>query len=317
MLSITNGGSVNSSGSFNYIGHYSGSTAVVAVDGTGSTWNSGFLYVGDGGSGTVSIANGGTVTARSVSMYSKSLLAIDVGRGSLLVVAGAISNGGTIRILAGAGVPANGAQYSPIAAGTWSGVGTYQAIGGTWNSTGHTFTASSVTAGTSGSPVSLNLATVQRAIVDDNGPGGTNWEVGASFPAAGSTTNMTFSATAMNSTILDVLRADLPANESVLSGWTFATTNYTVSSTNPVYLSFNVGPGQPSDLLEVWHYDSSAWTEYPTTDLTYDGTFASFTATGLSGYAMVAVPEPGTLALLAAGLIGLLAYAWRRRRQAT
>jgi len=27
-----------------------------------------------------------------------------------------------------------------------------------------------------------------------------------------------------------------------------------------------------------------------------------------------AVPEPGTLALLAAGLIGLLAYTWRQRR---
>jgi hypothetical protein len=27
------------------------------------------------------------------------------------------------------------------------------------------------------------------------------------------------------------------------------------------------------------------------------------------------VPEPGTLALLAAGLMGLLAYAWRKRKQ--
>ena len=27
-----------------------------------------------------------------------------------------------------------------------------------------------------------------------------------------------------------------------------------------------------------------------------------------------AIPEPGTLTLLATGLIGLLAYAWRKRR---
>ena len=44
------------------------------------------------------------------------------------------------------------------------------------------------------------------------------------------------------------------------------------------------------------------WTPYNAQDLTYDGTYASFTATGFSGYA-VTVPEPGTLVLLAAGLL--------------
>ena len=118
----------------------------------------------------------------------------------------------------------------------------------------------------------------------------------------------------MSQTVLDVLRGELPTGESVLSGWSFSTTGFTATSDNPVYLSFQVGPGETSANLNVWHYDGSAWTEYSALDLTYDGNYASFTANGLSGYAMVAVPEPGMLVLLAAGCLGLLAYAWRRRK---
>jgi hypothetical protein len=76
-----------------------------------------------------------------------------------------------------------------------------------------------------------------------------------------------------------------------------------------IYLPFQVGSGRRWSDLEVWHYDGSKWAQYSAFDLTYDGNYASFTANGLSGYAMVAVPEPGTLALLAAGLMGVLAYA--------
>jgi hypothetical protein len=89
-----------------------------------------------------------------------------------------------------------------------------------------------------------------------------------------------------------------------------------VSSSNPVYLSFNVGAGHPADDLEVWHYDdTNGWAKYNAFDLTYDGTFASFTATSFSGYAMVAVPEPGSFGLLLVAGVVLLAYAWRRRHR--
>jgi T5SS/PEP-CTERM-associated repeat protein len=317
-LSIVDGGGVSVGAVGSAIAVWPGSTGVVAVDGAGSTWNSSGLDVGggyyySGGSATLSITGGGTVKAASILAYSGAMIAIDVGRGSSLWVGGSLTNNGTVRILAGAGVPANGVLYSPIAAGSWGGTGTYQAVGGTWSTTGHTFTASSVSSGTSGSAVALDLSSVQRVLVSDNGTGGTGWVVGASFPAATSTTNITFTAMAMPPPTLSTLVSQLPANESVLSGWTFATTNYTVSSTNPVYLSFNVGAGQSSDELDLWQYNGTTWTPYTPTDLTYDGTFASFTATGLSGYAMV-VAEPSTLPLLAAGLFGLLAHAWRRRR---
>ena len=69
MLSITNGGLVISSDAC--IGCYSGSSGTVTVDGSGSRWTTGPLYVGGGdssyyyggGSGTLSVTNGGNVSS--------------------------------------------------------------------------------------------------------------------------------------------------------------------------------------------------------------------------------------------------------------
>jgi hypothetical protein len=96
----------------------------------------------------------------------------------------------------------------------------------------------------------------------------------------------------------------------------FSADGYVVSPTNPVYLSFDISTGHLSDDLEIWRYDESTsdWTKYAATDLTYDGTYASFTATSFNGFAVTAVPEPGALALLAAGLSGVLAYARRKQK---
>ena len=66
-LSITGGGGVNSgngSGSLLVIGTNAGSTGIVGVSGAGSTWNqAGFTCVGQLGSGTLSVSNGGSVTS--------------------------------------------------------------------------------------------------------------------------------------------------------------------------------------------------------------------------------------------------------------
>jgi hypothetical protein len=56
---------------------------------------------------------------------------------------------------------------------------------------------------------------------------------------------------------------------------------------------------------------------FTTSDLTYDGTYASFTVTGFDGYAVTTIPEPGSITLLAAGAITLLAYTRRRHTKAS
>ncbi len=289
---------------------------MATVNGAGSTWTiANSLEVGGtDGTGTCSITGGGAVTASSLSVRSTSLLAIDVGRGSSLSLAngtGTLTSNGTVRILAGAGVAA-GNTYSPISAGTWAGTGTYQALGGTWNASTNQFTASAVQAGTSGTPVSIDLLNEQRVLVTD---GPTDMSVGASFLAKTASTPLNFTATPMGSATLSSLDSLLGANQSILAGWNFsADSGYTKG--DPVCLSFGIGPGYCSDDLEVWHYNGSAWTDFNASDLTYDGAYASFTVTGFSGYAVTAtVPEPTGLAMLVGGaLLGLLACARRRRR---
>ena len=68
-MTITNGGAVYCEGlgpgyyyNHSYVGSEAGSTSSVLVDGKGSTWgNSGNLYVGNVGNGTLTISDGGTV----------------------------------------------------------------------------------------------------------------------------------------------------------------------------------------------------------------------------------------------------------------
>ena len=62
-LNISNGGTVTTGGGYIYIGSESGSTGIVTVSGSGSTWaNSGSLDVGNVGNGKLSITNGGSVS---------------------------------------------------------------------------------------------------------------------------------------------------------------------------------------------------------------------------------------------------------------
>ena len=160
--------------------------------------NTSSLSIGSTGAGILDISGGGLVTASSVAIgTSTSLLAIDVGRGSSAVVgggSGTITNSGAVRLLAGAGVAAGGA-YSPVSAGTWSGSGTYQAVGGTWNATSHQFTVSQVAAGAAGTPVTIDQSQEQRILITDPVSGKS---VGASFLATTSSSTLSLTASLLS-----------------------------------------------------------------------------------------------------------------------
>ena len=86
----------------------------------------------------------------------------------------------------------------------------------------------------------------------------------------------------------------------------------TTTLTGETLLSFEVGEGL-SD-LHAWRYDGTAWAAYDT-HVVYREGIASFSVTQFSGYAVSAVPEPGTWAMLSAGAAAL-AVGWRRKRRA-
>ena len=216
------------------------------------------------------------------------MLAVNVGRGSSLAVVsgGTMTNWGTLRVLAAAGVPA-GHTFSPISAGTWSDSGTDQAIGGTWNPTTHQFTVSATLAGTAGTPVAIDPSQDQRVLVSDAATGA---QLGASFLAATSPTPITFTGSLLSASVLASLTSHLLAGDSVMSGWSWSTTSYAINT--PTYISLagrgNGGGFYPAG-LEVWSCYGGAWSEFVPDDLTYDGTFASFTGEPVGTIAVTGV----------------------------
>jgi fibronectin-binding autotransporter adhesin len=301
-LCIDDGGMV--SNAVGIVGLSSKSTVI----GPGSLWDNSTLSV----SGSLNIIGGGEAKGGSLIVSSYAVLSIDVGTGSKLTFNnGSVSNNGKVRIVAGAGT-STGYVYSPIAALTWSGIGSYNAIGGTWNATSHQFTVSGVQAGASGALSTLNLAYTQRLLTTE---AVSQWKIGESFLAkTGSSTTLNFTATAISGTKLNSLKTLLPAGYVVEGAWDFSASGSGYTAGDPVYLSFDVGPYFSRSDLTIWHYSGTAWSTYTADDLTYDGQYASFTVTSFSGYAVSAIPEPGTLVLLIGGLIAMAA-AWKRMKK--
>jgi fibronectin-binding autotransporter adhesin len=307
-LTITNGGAVTDS--YGYVGSSSGATGTVTVDGEGSTWTNRYdLYVGSSGIGTLSVTDGGLVSASYVSINSSSTVTLDVN--STLKVGtedGTIANDGIVRLVASAG--ADSGTYTPISYGTMDGDGTVQALGGIWNADAHTITVyDAVTAQNSGGAIaSLDLSLNQRALITDSCTGKS---AGASFLGSAESARITFTATGVTD---DELLADLiaKADEDVLSAWNLSAEDYD----SEIYLSLFAGSAEDILDLTIWYLLNGVWTEYDATDLSFDGTYASFTVTDLGTYAVTAissVPVPETLCLLAAGVLGMAGLNRKRR----
>ncbi len=118
----------------------------------------------------------------------------------------------------------------------------------------------------------------------------------------------------MTGTVVDgALLSELEAmaGEAVLGAWLFEVDG-SYSEGDPAYLSFDLGPGFDRADLNVWHYDGAQWSEFAAADLTCNGDYASFTVAGFSGYAVSAVPEPGSVVLLVVAVLGLVW--WRAKR---
>ena len=99
----------------------------------------------------------------------------------------------------------------------------------------------------------------------------------------------------------------------MLGAWNLSVSGNGYATGDPAYLSFGIGAGYSSNDLEAWYYDGSHWASYNASNLTYDGSYTSFTVSGFGNYA-ITTPEPGTLVLLGISVISLMAYNWKRWR---
>jgi autotransporter-associated beta strand protein/T5SS/PEP-CTERM-associated repeat protein len=164
-LSIVGGGSVNSTNSppweiyLSTIGFFSGSTGVVAVDGTGSNWTTSGVCVGAGGGGTLSITNGGIVTG------GYDFIGDESGSSGFVTVSGAgsmWSNGGDLYVgTSGSGTVTQTGGNVSVAGTLWLGYGSTGI--GVYNLNGGTLTLQALSGGSGTATFNFGGATLQAS----------------------------------------------------------------------------------------------------------------------------------------------------------
>ena len=202
MLTIQSGGTVSSSCSFppscsgGVIGSAAGSQGRATVTGAGSTWTSnGSLTVGSSGMGTLTIANGGTLSSSSIfpNSFPGALIGSSAGSQGTVTVTGAGSTWtntaglivgdlgtGTLTIADGGTVRSGGASVGSLAGS--QGTATVTGKGSTWTNNGGFFIGSLSTGtltiadgGTVSSSSQSNIGTFDgsQGTVTVTGPGST------------------------------------------------------------------------------------------------------------------------------------------------
>lgn len=281
-LTVADGARVSSRGG--YVGQNSGSRGTVVVTGSDSIWaaDNGDLVLGIG---SLLIGDGAKITADSVRVSPKFAVNLRVSGHGLVMLGsssavGNVTNSGKVNFYADAFSAAG--MYSPITeylgrAITWSGSGTYSAVGGAWDNTAKTFTVAAATelaAGTSDS-----VTTGERLLFT----AASGKRAGASFGAVDA--GVTLAADVVDAGELAGL--PLGSGESVLAAWDF-TTNFAGTA----LLAFEVGIGAKD--VKVYRYDGSAWQAVDAQDMIYDSHgVVSFTASEFGAYAIVGIQRLG------------------------
>ena len=120
-----------------------------------------------------------------------------------------------MRFVAAANVAAG--TYTPIAMSGFSGNGSYQGLGGTWDTSTHQFTVNSAVSAAAGTPINLTPSANQRAVMYDNSAG---TSLGVGFLSTESALSVT--GTTLAGTQLSSLESLLGSGNSVLDGWASA-----------------------------------------------------------------------------------------------
>jgi hypothetical protein len=223
---------------------------------------------------------------------------------------GTISNQGLVRIIAGANAEANSVS-KPIRAANWTGDGTFEAIGGSWNLARHAFSVSEVAKGVSGTTLNIDRRTTQRIAIADP-------ETQQSF-AASFSSSLTSKPMAITAKAIRGMKEthDLPGNEQeFIAGWHISSGNGHAAG-ETMYLSFSVDPqsGKSVKQFQIWYSDGTHWKKISADDLNYDGSCVGFLAHSLGSYVITAPTQDYALKLLSCCGLGWLAIAWMKKRK--